>query len=109
MLLLKCIRQIKQMAYLLYAKRTLAKYGNNLRVNGPCKFTKTTVVGDNVNFNGMHIQGKGLVSIGNNFHSGIECMIISANHNYEGESLPYDNTVICKKITIRITFGLAIE
>ena len=38
--------------------------------------------------------------IGNYFHSGTECMIITENHNYEGEQIPYDSTYIKKCITI---------
>ena len=31
----------------------------------------------------MKIRGGGKVVIGNNFHSGEECMMISQNHNYD--------------------------
>ena len=40
----------------------------------------------------MCIYGKGYVTIGSNFHSGRECMIITENHNYEGTAIPYDDT-----------------
>lgn len=46
--------------------------------------------------------------IGNNFHSGTECMIITSNHNYaNGEAIPYDNTYIHKKVVIEdnVWFG----
>ena len=57
-------------------------------------------MGKNPNFNGMHVYGKGKVVFGDNFHSGIECMIITDNHNYEGNAIPYDNTSITKDVTI---------
>jgi acetyltransferase-like isoleucine patch superfamily enzyme len=66
-----------------------------------------TTLGENVSFNGMTVVGYGEVSIGNNFHSGSECLLITSNHNYEGISIPYDNTHICKKIEIgdNVWFG----
>lgn len=38
--------------------------------------------------------------IGDYFHSGTECMIITENHNYEGDEIPYDSTYVRKTITI---------
>ncbi len=75
--------------------------GINLRVNGKSKVTKNTVLGDNVNFNGMQIVGGGNVNIGNNFHSGPECLMITQFHNYDsGQAIPYDNSYIYKDIVI---------
>jgi len=49
----------------------------------------------------MKIIGRGKVCIGNYFHSGEGCILISENHNYDqGSRIPYDNTVIEKPITI---------
>ena len=55
----------------------------------------------------MQILGRGIVKIGSNFHSGIECMMITENHNYEGTRLPYDETFVKKEIKIRdnVWFG----
>ena len=101
------IKQLRKLWYKYLAKRSIGSYGAGLYIGGKCTFTKNTHVGNNVNFNGMHIQGKGKVTIGDNFHSGIECMIITANHNYEGDALPYDNTLVLKEITIKdnVWFG----
>jgi acetyltransferase-like isoleucine patch superfamily enzyme len=46
----------------------------------------------NTNFNGMVVYGPGAVSIGDNFHSGSGCKIITQSHNYDGDSVPYDDT-----------------
>ncbi|MBX7076277.1 MAG: acyltransferase [Methanobacteriaceae archaeon] len=81
-------------------KRRVARCGEDLSVNNHCIVTNTTYLGNNVNFNGMHIQGKGEVRIGDNFHSGIENMIITDIHNYEGEAIPYDETIISKDVII---------
>lgn len=82
------------------AIRTIKQYGVDLRVNNPCLFTGEVIVGDHCNFNGMQILGGGKVLIGNYFHSGTECMIITQNHNYEGEMIPYDNTYVYKNVEI---------
>ena len=61
------------------------------KVNMPCSVTKKTHLGHNVNFNGMAIVGGGTVTIGDNFHSGIECRMISQFHRYDdGNAIPYD-------------------
>lgn len=54
----------------------------------------------------MRVQG-GEIHFGNNFHSGVECMIIGQNHNYESSEIPYDSTYIDKKIMIEdnVWFG----
>lgn len=50
--------------------------------------------------NGMKISGRGTVTIGDNFHCGEDCLIMTSIHNYEGEALPYDTTYISKDVTI---------
>ena len=64
--------------------------------------------GDNCNFNGMTVLGKGTVSFGNNFHSGENCRIITQNHNFDhGTAIPYDGTYVLKNIVIEdnVWFG----
>lgn len=82
------------------AKKSIIKYGNDLRINAKCIFSGKVYLGNNCNFNGMEILGGGTVKIGDNFHSGVECMIITQNHNYEGNKIPYDETYILKEIII---------
>lgn len=82
------------------AERNLGGHRGDLHVNYPCRFTPTTFLGNNVHFNGMRISGRGRVEIGDNFHSGRQCLILTDVHNYEGTQLPYDDTVIVKDVTI---------
>lgn len=82
------------------AKKVLKSYGNKLRVNYPCVFSSNTTVGNSCNFNGIVISGSGKVQIGDYFHSGVECMIITENHNYEGNEIPYDSTYMLKECII---------
>lgn len=82
------------------AKRRLKKYGEGLRVNNQCWFSTNMTVGNYCNFNGLRVNGGGKITIGDYFHSGIECMMITQNHNYEGKAIPYDNTYVRKEIKI---------
>ena len=78
-------------------------------MNGRSQVTRTTYLGRNVNFNGMRITGHGRVTIGDNFHSGEECAIISEVHNYEGEALPYDATYLPRDVTIEANVWLGLR
>ena len=93
--------KIKKKYYLAQCRRVSKSIGDNFKVNGKSYTTPKTTLGNNVNFNGMKIQGNGNVVIGDNFHSGIECMIITSIHNYdEGNAIPYDDTIISKDVII---------
>ena len=92
---------IKKKFYQHRCESVAKSYGNNFKVNGKSYVTPNTTLGNNVNFNGMKIQGKGNVTIGDNFHSGIECMIITSIHNYDkGNAIPYDDNIISKDVII---------
>ena len=92
---------IKKKFYQHRCESVAKSYGNNFKVNGKSYVTPNTTLGNNVNFNGMKIQGKGNVIIGDNFHSGIECMIITSIHNYDkGNAIPYDDIIISKDVVI---------
>lgn len=89
------------------AKKLFIECGSDLFISGKCKFHAHIFLGNNCNFNGIEVLGKGTLRIGDNFHSGIDCMIITENHNYEGSKLPYDETFIKKTIIIEdnVWFG----
>ena len=93
---MKLLRKIKRLYYTEKIKKQCARYGKGLAVNGSSIVTKNTVLGNCVNFNGMKIYGKGRVKIVNYFHSGVECIMITSNHCYEGEKIPYDERDIKK-------------
>lgn len=83
------------------AKIQVKQYGEKLYVGGYSSFGGNVFLGNNCNFNGMRIIGKGEVHIGNNFHSGTECMIITSNHDYDNDnSIPYGINHIKKNIVI---------
>lgn len=75
--------------------------GNNLKVWDKTIINNNTWLGNNVNINSMTIAGRGKVVIGDNFHSGPECLMIVQIHNYDkGNAVPYDGTYIPKDILI---------
>lgn len=95
-------RQLKIKHYIFGKKirKHAKRCGTNLRVNAYSVINPNTYIGDWVNFNGMAIHGNGKCYIGNYFHSGVECLILTDNHNYEGEMIPYDKTYIYKDVVI---------
>lgn len=96
----KAVKKVLQFYYTTKVKKRCASYVLPLKVNGKSYVTSKTSLGRNVNFNGIRIGGCGEVRIGDNFHSGSDCIFITEIHNYEGTAIPYDSTVICKNIVI---------
>jgi chloramphenicol O-acetyltransferase type B len=62
--------------------------------------SRNTYLGRNCSFNGLIVRGGGKVVFGDNFHSGGDILIITRNHNYEGNALPYDKTYRYADVTI---------
>ncbi|WP_291857679.1 DapH/DapD/GlmU-related protein [Marinilabilia sp.] len=94
-------RNFKKKILTLYIASSAGQVDGKLVVNGWSKVTSNTTLGNNVNFNGLRIEGKGSVKIGDNFHSGTECLLITSFHNYFTSSkIPYDETYIHKNIEI---------
>jgi len=84
-----------------WVRRTARSCGKNLRVNAWSVVGPHTHLGNNVNFNGMEITGRGSVTIGDNFHSGSDCLMVTEIHNYDhGEAIPYDSSTITRDIVI---------
>lgn len=60
-----------------------------------------------MNFNGLRVNGTGTLRIGDNFHSGEDCLIVTQNHRYHGEALPYDANYDLLPVTVgdNVWFG----
>jgi chloramphenicol O-acetyltransferase type B len=101
-------RKISHYYFTFLARLQIAKYGHGLKVNRKSKFSANVITGDNCNFNGMIIGGGGNVTIGNNFHSGRDCLIMCGNHAYDSdETIPYGSKYIFKSVVIEdnVWFG----
>ena len=82
-------------------KKQINMFGENFKVNNMCRLNKSVTVKNNVNLNGMEVQGNGKVTIGNNFHSGKDILLITQNHNWKNaKSIPYDDEYVLTNITI---------
>lgn len=104
----KIIQKIKTFIFSTEARIRVNSYKGVIRVNNKSQLTRNTHLGSNINFNGMMINGMGKVTIGDNFHSGRECLMITQIHNYDtGNAIPYDDTYILKDIIIEdnVWFG----
>ncbi len=98
----KIQKDLKRCLFTYLVKKQCQKYGKNLKVNYKSSVSGNTIIKNNVNFNGMTICGRGRVIIGDYFHSGIDCLILSENHNYDrGNAIPYDGmSFVCKDVMI---------
>lgn len=97
----KVVKKIFRMFWTIIVSSQAKKCGKGLKVNFRSKVTNQTILRDNVNFNGMQISGLGEIIIGDNFHSGKDCQIITSFHNFDnGVAIPYDNTYIHKNVII---------
>ena len=68
-----------------------SKLNKEFYLGGFTFLTDKTFLGKNCNFNGLTVKGVGSCYIGDNFHSGAGCLIITSNHDYDnGSTLPYD-------------------
>jgi len=96
--------------YTFIARLTLNDFKAKIKANNYTRLTPRTKVGINVNFNGFKVLGYGNVRIGNNFHSGFGCIIMTHNHNYEGNEIPYDDTILKGDVVIEdnVWFGINI-
>jgi chloramphenicol O-acetyltransferase type B len=101
-LLIRMFRLIMKFVYTIIVKIKCESYQGPLHVNFRSNVSRTTTLGRNINFNGMEISGAGKVTIGNNFHSGRDCLMITQNHNYDsGNAIPYDGSYLMKDIVIK--------
>lgn len=98
--MLNVLRKLRTFIRTAYTTRKCASVTGPVQVNARSHFSRQTHLGSNVHFNGMTVSGNGSVYIGDNFHSGPGCLIITENHNIHGTALPYDHTYIIKQVII---------
>jgi acetyltransferase-like isoleucine patch superfamily enzyme len=100
MIIIQLLKSWRKLWYKRQVLKTAASIVGPVYVNGLTYVNSQTHLGSNINFNGLRIVGKGEVVIGDNFHSGMDCVIIPSTHNYRGVTIPYDATYIEKKVII---------
>ena len=77
-----------------------ARVGKNLCVRGVCKVSKHTYIGDEVSLKDFKVEGDGECRIGSYVHAGREILILTANHDYRGDFLPYGDGFALKRVEI---------
>lgn len=91
---------IHNFVYGMPVRRKAKSIGKGLRVRGSSSVTSKTTIGDCVSLGGVEVYGGGKCTIGSYSHFGPEVLILTQNHNYEGKTLPYDNTFSFKEVVI---------
>lgn len=87
--------------YRLYNLAIVKSHKSQLFIGGRTLLSRNTILNLNPNFNGMMIKGGGVVRIGDNFHSGEDCLLLTSFHDYDnGSHIPYGSSFIHKDITI---------
>ena len=102
--------ELRKWYWLRRARRTGAILGQKPAINYRTVLSAHTSVGNNFNCNGLEIHGWGSVSIGDNFHCGKNCIIMTNTHNYKGDAIPYDDTDIVEDTVIgdNVWFGMGV-
>lgn len=106
---LRLRKKFKAWVWRTLAMRSLGSAKGTLRINRRTKLSKYTHVGDNFNSNGLKVYGRGNVQIGDNFHCGFGCAIFTDNHNINGDSLPYDDTIVVKDVVLGNNIWLGVN
>lgn len=88
--------------YRLWNLLIVKDHKSELFIGGKTLLSSNTTLNHNPNFNGMIIKGGGQVTIGDNFHSGEDCLILTSFHDYDnGSHIPYGKTFINKNVIIK--------
>ena len=74
--------------------------GEGVRVLGYSTVNSNTIIGNNTVINTLQVIGNSSCQIGSFCHLARGLTIITSNHNYKGNGIPYDETVIEKPVNI---------
>lgn len=103
------LRNLRKQRYRSKVIRVAESCGRDPKVNFLTVVNNKTRLGNNFNSNGLTVVGKGRVVIGDNFHCGFGCVLITENHNHHGNAIPYDNTYVLKDTHIGDNVWLGIN
>ena len=80
--------------------RMIANVSPDVIFFGKPELTQKTIIKEHSVINGLHVMGTGYCEIGKYCHIAEGCCIITANHNYKGNRIPYDENDVVKKVII---------
>ncbi|MEP2237551.1 MAG: acyltransferase [Maribacter sp.] len=107
--MIKLLKKIRSLIFTFIAKKSIGNFDASIKANGYTRLNKHTRVGKNVHFNGLIVYGKGGFFVGDNFHSGFGCIVLTSYHNHLGDAIPYDETLIVKDVIIEDNVWLGIN
>jgi acetyltransferase-like isoleucine patch superfamily enzyme len=93
-------------------KHRFAAFGTNNYLYHPFYISSPQFaeIGSNVHINrGAFIRAEGGLKIGDNVHISRNLTLYTINHNYMGDALPYDHTVIRKPVVIEKNVWIGIN
>ena len=76
------------------------KCGKHLRISGKAKINEQAYIGDYNGFNDLVVIGKGKFITGKHVIFGQDVLVLTQNHNYESDLIPYGRDVIKKDVII---------
>lgn len=91
---------VQNFVFGLPVRRKAQSIGRGLHLHGPCTVTRATSIGNGVSMGGVVVFGAGRCVIADHVHFGPEVLILTQNHNYEGDALPYDGSYVLKDVVI---------
>lgn len=86
--------------FLIEVQSTARRIGR-IKITGPCYVNDKTEIGSNTVINGIRVIGSGACTIGSYCHIAYGATVITMNHNYKGNGIPYDDTDIEKPVKIK--------
>ena len=98
--------------YTITLANKFARCGKDVHIYYPCQITNVQSVemGNNVHINrGAFIHTVGGLKIGDNVHIARNVTIYTYNHNYNGNVLPYDHTLIKRPVVIEKNVWIGIN
>ncbi len=85
---------------LLHVKRRAAYVGKGLKLGGNAYVTKQTIIHENVHLGNIRVLGPSKFEIGSYCAVGEDLLVLTGNHNYLGNMIPFDDTWIDKDVVV---------
>ena len=98
----ECRRFLRSLWNYLYVKSKAAKFSKGFKCgyDFKCAISKKTYIDENVSIGSCYVMGAGKFCIGKNTYIAPMLKVITDNHNYKGEAIPFDKTVVPKDVII---------
>ncbi|WP_315853885.1 acyltransferase [Crateriforma spongiae] len=106
------VQRVASFGWQSFALAKLKSVGNDCRLRGKSLITgfDSIELGNNVHVgSNATIRGDAGLRIGDHTHIARNCVIYTINHNYHGDRLPYDDTVVERPVDIGVAVWIGIN